>query len=260
MPLDESPSDEESDGEDRSVLFRAAAEPDATWAYGPADAQSADLYLPPGGAAGAVPVVLVHGGFWRPEYDRVHLRPLARALADAGHAALSIDYRRIPGEPDTTVADLRLALDRLASDPPQGWPAGPATLVGHSAGGHLVLLAAAQAGPVIGHVIALAPVADLRMAQASRLDGDAVPAFLGASADDRPDLDPARCPPAVPVTAIHGTRDSLVPLALSESYAAAAASDVRLVALPGTGHFELIDPNTDAFRQLLSVLAATGIE
>jgi acetyl esterase/lipase len=63
-------------------------------------------------------------------------------------------------------------------------------LVGHSAGGHLALQAAATLAPphAPAGVLVLAPVADLRRAQALRLDGDAVPAFLGedAAAHSRP--------------------------------------------------------------------------
>ena len=59
---------------------------------------------------------------------------------------------------------------------------------------------------------------------------------------------------------IHGWRDSIVPIALSHAYARAVAPSAHVIALADTGHFELIDPETDAFAQLLSVLAATGIE
>jgi acetyl esterase/lipase len=248
---------EDSGHEDRSVLERPSPPPAAQWSYGPDPDQVADVY--PAAHPSGAPVVLVHGGFWRPEYDRMHLRPLASDLAGAGHPVLSLEYRRVPGDPGVAVADLLLALDRLRGEPPAGWPSTPSTVIGHSAGGHLALLLAASGNPSIDAVVALAPVADLRQAEQAALDGDAVVAFLGGPASTRPELDPTAREPAVPVTIVHGDADAIVPIALTQSYSKAHPS-VRVVALPETGHFALVDPRSDAFAQLLSLLAATGIE
>ena len=248
---------EDSDREDRTVLSLRAPAPDSQWAYGSDLEQTADVYLPqtPNGH----PLVLVHGGFWRPEYDRAHLRPLASALARVGHPVLSVEYRRIPGEPAAALDDLALAVDRLALAAPPGWPTQPATIIGHSAGGHLALLLAASGHPSIGSVVALAPVADLALAEEFALDVDAVVAFLGGHVPAHPEFDPITRDPLVPVTIVHGARDSLVPLALAKSYSAAHRS-VRVMTIADIGHFELIDPRADAFVQLLSVLGAAGIE
>src|SRR5687767_5756925 len=108
-------------------------------------------------------VALIHGGFWRPAYDRVHLRPMAAALRDLGWEVVSIEYRRVPGDPDATVSDVRAALSAAAPD----------VIAGHSAGGHLALWAAATMGL---KAVALAPVADLRLAEELNLDGGAVKA------------------------------------------------------------------------------------
>lgn len=225
--------------EDRSVLSRPARTPDATWRYGAEADQVADRY---DGAGGRRPLVLVHGGFWRPDYDRVHLRPLAAALADRGHPVLSVEYRRRPGDPDTTVADV------LAAEAALPWP--DAVVVGHSAGGHLALLLAHHRGRPC---LALAPVADLASADALALDGGAVADFLGGPAAARADLDPARLgSPSAPVTVLHGEADGPVPADLSRSYA--AASGARLVLLPEHGHFAVIDPASSAWPALLAEL------
>ena len=100
--------------EDRSVLGRPAPEPRWVWRYGPGDGQVADVYLPEGPATAGV--LLLHGGYWRPEYDRDHLRPMAAALADRGHPVALIEYRRRPGDPDTTVADVQREIKRLRID------------------------------------------------------------------------------------------------------------------------------------------------
>ena len=131
-------------------------------------------------------------------------------------------------------------------------------IVGHSAGGHLALLVAADPGVPARGCLALAPVADLAMAEKDDLDGGAMRAFLGTAASDRPDLDPVlNTRPAIPVTIVHGDRDSLVPIALSESYCSAGSA--RLVSLPSTGHFELIDPLSDAWSIVIARTLGTGL-
>ncbi|MFD0820177.1 alpha/beta hydrolase, partial [Micromonospora zhanjiangensis] len=61
----------------RAVLSRPAPAPDATLRYGDHPDQVVDLRLPAGPAGGAPlpPVVVIHGGFWRSEYDRGHTGP-----------------------------------------------------------------------------------------------------------------------------------------------------------------------------------------
>ncbi len=139
----------------------------------------------------------------------------------------------------------------------------PVVVVGHSAGGHLALLAAQPPSAGAVGVLALAPVADLVMADRLGLDDGAVRAFLGRPAVDCPDLDPAALPrPTVPVTVIHGAADTLVPLSLSESYC--AGGPAHLVVLDGIGHFEPIDPASAAWPVVIAELSAlcpaSGIE
>src|SRR3954452_7860132 len=103
--------------EDRSVLTRPAAAPDAVLAYGPDAEQVADVRF----AADAPPhrpvLLVVHGGFWRPAVDRMHVRPMTEALAAAGWATVAPEYRRLPGRPDAAVGDVHAAVRALA-----GWP------------------------------------------------------------------------------------------------------------------------------------------
>lgn len=217
--------------------------PDRTWTYGEHPDQTADVYLPAPGVPERSTIVIVHGGFWRPIYDRTHIRPLAAALADRGHEVFSLEYRRIPGEPDATVADVRLATSLLPAN---------VQLVGHSAGGHLVLWLAGEPALTVT-TVALAPVGDLALASRLGLGSGAVESFLGCSPADRPDLDPARrgAPPNA-VTVIHGMRDDVVPISVGESFA--AATGARLVPLPDCGHFEVIEPDTVAWPVLVAEL------
>ena len=202
-------------------------------------------------------MVLVHGGFWRPEYDRLHLRPLADALVQEGYLVVSLEYRRIPGAPDASVDDVRLALRRLAAgDVPTHLP--PARhLIGHSAGGHLALLMAGDPGTGLASCLALAPVADLRGADRARLDDDAVVAFLGAEPSGRSDLDPARFPPpSIPVTVLLGENDAIVPAFVSIVDEWRSQGTTRFVTIPGAGHFSLIDPTSSVWPVVLVELEA----
>jgi acetyl esterase/lipase len=207
--------------EDPSVLERSARPPDATWAYGGLPEQVADVYPAATGRPPRATVVVVHGGFWRPAYDRAHARPLAAALADDGYLVVSLENRRVPGLPDETIADLETALTAL---PPllTGHAAHgvPVVVVGHSAGGHLALLL--SAGEALGlPCLALAPVADLAAAERRDLGGGAVAAFLGARPEAEPTSTRPQTPCPSPGDVLHGADDSIVPAAISESYATA---------------------------------------
>ncbi|MDP2711345.1 MAG: alpha/beta hydrolase, partial [Solirubrobacteraceae bacterium] len=111
--------------------------------YGAHPRQVADLHLPAG--PGPHPVVVVlHGGYWRPPYTRLIMRPLCLDLARRGWAAWNVEYRRLGrdgGGWPQTFDDVAAAIDHLDE-----LRAGPVdldrvTLLGHSAGGQLALWA-----------------------------------------------------------------------------------------------------------------------
>jgi acetyl esterase/lipase len=236
------------------VLSRPASAPDAVLRYGPDEDQVADVRLSPGGGPARPVLVVVHGGFWRPAFDRAHLGPMSEALARAGWPTVTPEYRRVPGRPDRSVDDVHAAVRAVAGHPELARDTG-VLLVGHSAGGHLALQAAAVLAPPVAPagVLALAPVADLGFAQARGLGAGAVEAFLGADAATRPDLDPVRLPtPVGPVHIVHGTGDALVPVETSESYLRHHSGAV-LHAVPA-GHFALIDPRSAAWPTVLGAL------
>ncbi|GIJ78952.1 Prolyl oligopeptidase family protein [Micromonospora phaseoli] len=253
----------------RAVLTRPAPEPDVTVAYGEHPEQIADLRRPVGAGPPRPLVVVVHGGFWRAEYDRRHTDPLAAALAALGYPVAQLEYRRTgqpgggwPGTLTDVLAGVS-ALPRLADValPGRVAPAAP-VLVGHSAGGHLALYAAAHAPGAVGGVLALAPVADLAEAHRLDLDGGAVAALLGGGPADVPDrygtADPRSLVPLRPRTVvIHGTLDQQVPAGISRDYVTAgraAGADIRLIELPECEHFGLIDPESAAWPQVTGAL------
>jgi acetyl esterase/lipase len=235
-----------------AILTEPGPEPAAQGSYGTDPDQVVDLW--PGADPDRPVVVMLHGGFWRPRTDRTHTRWLAAALRGAGWSVVVPEYRRVPGRPDLTVEDVRAALAALPAllgRPPRG-----VLVLGHSAGGHLALWAAAAAPvPGLRLTVGLAPVADLVLAHRDRLGSGAVAAFLGGDPQDRPDLDPVRlAPPDTPVEILHGTDDDVVPLGVSASYARAHPRTL-LHALDGAGHYDLIDPDSDAFAHLVALLA-----
>lgn len=164
------------------------------------------------------------------------------------------EYRRIPGQPDLMIQDVKASSDKvheyfiqevLGGD---GTGFGGVTAVGHSAGGHLALLCLGrtngrnsfQSSPpfttvgtdtcsspptttttttTLRAVVALAPVADLKAAEDLQLDDQAVVAFLGpcVAASQRQDLDPSllNYGKNTPIFVIHGSKDIRVPVEMS---------------------------------------------
>lgn len=202
-------------------------------------------------------ILLLHGGFWKAQFDRVHLRPLAAALAQRGYAVLLPEFRRVGrrgGWPSTfdDVAAVSMFLD----DPP--WSELPVVVMGHSAGGHLALWLTATAPPErLAGVVALAPVADLVQAFDQDLGDGAVARLLDGSPSQVPEryaaADPTQlaAPPA-PVAILHGTADPTVPIGLARHYAE-GHDGVEVREIP-CGHFELIDPDDPAFQEITNAL------
>jgi acetyl esterase/lipase len=268
----------------REILTRPAPPPELVLSYGPDDEHIADLRLPaPRGSTGrdrgpgAPLVVLLHGGFWRAAYDRVHAGPLAAALAQAGYAVCVPEYRRTgqagggwPGTFDDVAAAVD-TLPGLAAAASAGQVDPEAVLLaGHSAGGHLALWAASRnrlpSGSAwhctasVGGVVALAAVSDLAACAEQDLGRGAAALLMGGDPDRYPgryaQADPAHLLPATaPVRLVHGELDDVVPSAMSLEYAeraAIAGGDVACDVLPGFGHFEVIDPLSGAWSRVLS--------
>ena len=236
----------------------------ATRSYGSDPAQVYDILPPASGAAAATgTVVVVHGGFWRAEYDREHALPEARAFAAAGYHVAVAEYRRVGmpgGGVPGTLDDVRDLVAAVTAD--VALPK-PLVLVGHSAGGHLVVWAAGQpwAGDRgIAGVVSLAGVIDLGAADRLHLGGDAARDFVSAgpgtpawtSADPMSTL-----PPEVPVRLVNGADDDVVPPEVADDYigkARAAGGDVTVQVVPDADHFAVIDPSTPAFAAVLAAI------
>ncbi|MEU5347127.1 MULTISPECIES: alpha/beta hydrolase [unclassified Streptomyces] len=274
------PDDARDAAEEESAFSHPPVDPDSTIAYGDHPDQVVDFYAPRGGEEQAPLVVVLHGGAWRAPYDRRHITPFADFLARRGFAVANVEYRRggtIPAQggdgpvagrwPDT-FDDVAAALDAMPGLLREALPqADPRRMVvtGHSAGGQLALWAAARhllpadapwrtdrPAPLRG-VVALAPIADFTVAEKLDVCSGAARQLLGGEAkfgERRPYADPALLlPTGIATTLVQGREDVVVPQAVAEAYADAAARAgevVGLTLLEDVGHFPLIDPAADA--------------
>lgn len=258
----------------RSVLTSSARPPDAQVRFGPAAHQVYDRYLPAptpvadtdqGPPPARAPVVLVHGGFWRDEYDRTHLRPLAAALADRGHLVVSVEYRGTGGAAsvgwEEIAEDIQSAFDHVLIDPELADQ--PVVLVGHSAGAQMAVWLTHQPGRAdrISGVLSLGGVLDLALAEFLDLGAGAVRETFGEDGPARSPADPARLGASpVPVTIVHGSSDFQVPISVARSWRSAAGIPQRdrFVALRQTEHFGPINPEHEAFQTVAAEIDRMG--
>jgi pimeloyl-ACP methyl ester carboxylesterase len=212
--------------------WAAARDPGCeTVAYGEDPDQVADLRRGGGGRT----AILLHGGFWRPQWTRTTTRALAVDLALRGWTSWNVEYRRTRLE--DMLADVASALGRC----------GPGTVVGHSAGGQLALWAALTGRAAAA--VSLAGITDLARAAREGIGANAAVELAGP--DPPAHADPMRLLPLpVPALLVHGTEDDRVPVDYSRSFA--AASGAELLELPGVGHFEVIDPRSPAWAQVVA--------
>lgn len=252
-------------------LYCPCVSPIETLRYGPLADQVIDLTFPTT-ATGLPPlVVLLHGGFWRVAYDRLHVRVVADALTARGYSVANVEYRRVGGGGGwpTTFTDVAQAVDTLEDVLADRVDLDAVAYVGHSAGGHLALWAAlrdrlpvgapgrALAAPRVRGVVALAPVADLVEVDRLGLSRGAVAELLGGSPATVPERFAATDPaglgaPGATTVVVHGQVDDTVPIAVSRGYR--DRTGVQLVEVPGTGHFELVDPASAAWPVVVDAL------
>lgn len=255
-----------------NLTTRASELPDAVVRYGNHAEAIIDIHLPPHLGPDPLPasplVVLLHGGFWRVEYDRLHTRPLAEALASEGFVVATPEYRRVGGVGalaggwPTTFEDISAAVESLPGLLRElDLSTTRTTVMGHSAGGQLALWLANEPHAV-DRVVGLAPVGDLRAGAQAHLGGDAVQAFLGGTPQDRPERYDAADPatrlatrPDCDVIVIHGVLDPVVPiensLGLEQKH-----PFVVMCALDDVEHFGVIDPTSSAWPVVLAAAAA----
>lgn len=264
----------------KDYMSQPQAKADARIAYGAAPAQVAELFLPKGEGPHPV-VVLIHGGCYLAEYQGLaQTSGIAADLARRGYAVWNVEYRKLgeagAGYPGTFL-DVADAIDRLRAEAPKyGFDLKRVVAVGHSAGGHLALWAAARgrlpktsplwrANPLpIRGVISLGGIGDLK-GQADVFAGacgpEPIPRILGlaergegAYADTSPaDL----LPTGTRTVMISGTLDHVMPPPTGVAYAQrvrAAGDSAEAIALPGVSHFDVVIPTTAAWGEVAKIV------
>ncbi|WP_421859716.1 alpha/beta hydrolase [Oceanicaulis sp.] len=264
----------------RDLLDRERQPADARIAYGQGEEQYGELWLPESESAGDGPfplVIMIHGGCWQAAIPGTILQDQLNAdLKARGIAVWNLTYPRLGHETGGypgTFESVAMATDyvrTLAETYPIDLER--TVLMGHSAGGHLALWAAARGqlsdsplavdDPFLpSGVITLAGINDLELYRSEGPgrcgEPDTVDALIaghpGAApyADTSPDQ---LLPMQVEQVIISGELDPIVPPQFGATYAAEAqeAGDpVTEVTLEAAGHFELIDPTAPAWAVIL---------
>jgi acetyl esterase/lipase len=252
----------------KDILDLPPPKADKRVAYGSDPNQFVDLRLPTG--KGPHPLVInIHGGFWRAKYNLEHAGHLCAALTTAGLATANLEYRRV-GNPGGgwpgTFEDVRAGYQFLKQNA-RSYELNAARIVvmGHSAGGQLALSLAAHEASVKS-VVSLAGVLDLQQTYQLHLSNNAVVEFLGGTPAEVPDhyreADPINLTVSARQWLIHGSSDDVVPVDFSRKYVKtkkAKKEDARMVEIVGAGHFDVIDPRTQAWKEVQrAVMEATG--
>ncbi len=209
-----------------------------------------DAYFPSDDTTSArAAVVLVHGGGWSGG-DKTNLADQARALAELGYVAVTIDYRLAPEHPyPAAVEDVQAAVGWLrAGSQVEHYRIDPDRIgvLGASAGGHLAELlgtlgtGALDSGSRVAAVVSWSGIADL-----TTVDLDV--GVLGCETTDCPEVAADASPVShvdptdSPTLLVTSEDDPIVPRAQAEemeSVLAAAGVDHQLVVVGGSGHAE----------------------
>ena len=261
-----------------NILDRTPPPFDERTRYGSDPNQFADLRFP--NTKGPFPLLfVVHGGFWQSQYDLTHIGHLCAAFTSKGIITCNIEYRRI-GNPGGgwpgTFQDISLATHRVvnstSSDP--RFDHARTAILGHSAGGHLALWLAgshriSDGSPLhidqkqaVNKAVSLAGVSDLRLAWKQKLGHGVVTRLMNGTPDEYPDQYSAGSPiellpTGASQTLVHGTDDDTVPVSQSEAYVEKAeklGDWPTLSKLDGIGHFELIDPESEAWPSVVNAV------
>lgn len=230
-------------------------------AYGEGPLQYGLLWLPKAAdPTDPVPLVIfVHGGCWLNSYDISHSNPLSSALSKEGFAVWSLEYRR-------------------SGDPGGGWPSSlndvlsgvsfaqsfndfpidltRVVLAGHSAGGHLALLAGANDRQVFAEpkgligVVGLAAINDMvAYSQGENSCQSASIGFMGGDSQAKPaayiQANPLQQELHSHSVLLQGDSDNIVPVSQ------ATESNIAFRIIPGAGHFDWLHPQTHAYQVFL---------
>jgi len=264
----------------QAYMGQTPVEADARIAYGPSPAQVVDLFLPKGKGPHPV-VVLIHGGCYLAEYQGLpQTSGIAADLAKRGYAVWNVEYRKL-GEPGAgypgTFLDVADAVDRIRAEAPRyHLDTAKVVALGHSAGGHLALWAAARhrlpkssplwrADPLpIRAVVSLGGIGDLK-GQGDVFAGacgpEPIPSIIAKASRENPyaDTSPAELLPlGARVVMISGAFDHVMPPFTGRAFVEKlrkAGDSAEVMAIPDAGHFDVVMSTTEAWKTVAATLA-----
>ena len=219
--------------------------------YGDHPSQVCELH----GESGSV-AVLIHGGFWRQRYGRELEGGIARDLVARGWAVWNIEYRRLGsgGGWPHTFEDVAAAIRALPVT------ASRTVAIGHSAGGHLAVWAAAEG--LVDAAVSQAGALDLDELSRLGTSDSVVNQLLEGTPEEVPHryakASPRRrLPIGVPLLLVHGERDEDVPVHISREFAAAAreaGDDCSLAIIDDESHYEHLEPGSRCWSAVVGWL------
>jgi acetyl esterase/lipase len=243
----------------KQVTFQQVRElpskaPQEKYTYGPHSSQYINYWSAPKKSDSVADIIFIHGGCWLKDYDITHTNPASEALSSAGFNVWSIEYRRLgqeSGDWPASLNDVKTAIAFIG----EKLNGRPIAVMGHSAGGHLALLATANdtpASPNIEAVIGLAAITD--MVSYTQTDGSCNRAALNlmktayGNASDYQKASPRTQKLHDNTWLIQGDADPIVPLSQTHNI------DVETEILEGAGHFDLIHPHSSAWKAIIKRL------
>ena len=210
-------------------------------------------------------LIFIHGGCWLNAYGYEHAKGMYHALAELGMGVYVTEYRRVgdegggwPGSLDDVTQAISTALKRIENE-------GRYTniyIAGHSAGGHLVLLAAQRLSSSslnlsranIKRIIGLAAITDIQSyAMGHNSCQSATAKFMNGTPEDVPTAYQRATPRpthgSLPITLLQGDADSIVPA----RHAVLSGTNQKII--KNGGHFDWLHPESTSFDALLEVIS-----
>ena len=250
-----------------SLLLLPKSVPTRIMSYGSDALQTVSVYEAQKDSGGVSAfhsaIIFIHGGCWLNAYDASHGAGFYSALATTGIDTYAVEYRRTGDEGGGwpgSLHDIQDAINTITRSLSQTNEEKNVYIVGHSAGGHLALLAAASELNIpksvnIKAVIGLAAITNVtEYAKGTNSCQTATPKFMGGKPEGRFEAYKQATPNlariTTPVILMQGDTDSIVPALHSVSEHADTISIVN------GGHFDWLHPKSDSYKALLKVVTA----
>lgn len=225
--------------------------------YGTSSLQKAEYWRPTSqtGRPNLPAIIFIHGGCWSNAFRIEQSYPFATALALNGFHVWSLEYSATGDEgggwPDT-FNDIKTGINTIISNADNDDSERPYIVIGHSAGGHLALLALSD-DSLEFNVVGLAAIVDItQYAMSQNTCSGSAQSFMGGSPQNNQlaynDATPNISVLGARTLLFQGANDGIVPASQGIN------SGLTVITNAQAGHFDWIHPGTAAFDQLLAEL------